>query len=123
MKFKEPTKGKGLRKVFKRAGYNVLLVNEYNTSKKSFIDGCETEKFKEQKDPRPWKNGELRQKHGLLRTKCVNENKSNVVITNRDFNGSMNIRTRSYNTINGIDIPEWLKRSKSTSSCSSSVQQ
>jgi len=32
MKFKEPTKGKGLRDILRRAGYRVLLVDEFRTS-------------------------------------------------------------------------------------------
>ena len=37
MKGMTPTKGKGIRKIFKRAGYNKLyLVNEYNTSCKLY---------------------------------------------------------------------------------------
>jgi hypothetical protein len=39
MKNKEPTKGKSFRKLFKTSGYKVYLVNEYNTSKKSFLNG------------------------------------------------------------------------------------
>ena len=111
MKFKEPTKGKGLRKLFKSVGYNVLLVDEYNSSCRSFITGEENEKFRERINPRPWKTN-VRKQHGLLRTKYVPNNKSKCILTNRDFNGSMNILKRAHCTINNLVLPTWLKRKK-----------
>ena len=39
MKFLEPTKGVGMRRLFQRAGYEVLLVDEFRTSCTCF--GCE----------------------------------------------------------------------------------
>ncbi|KAH9254657.1 hypothetical protein BASA81_007424 [Batrachochytrium salamandrivorans] len=39
MKFLEPTKGVGMRKLFSRAGYEVVLVDEFRTSCTCF--GCE----------------------------------------------------------------------------------
>ena len=59
-KYHEPTKGKGMRRIFKKAGYQVYLINEYNTSKRSFIDGTEMENFR--------KRGNKRLKHRMKKT-------------------------------------------------------
>ena len=58
----EPTKGKGMRKLFKKNGYKLYLVNEYNTSKKMYGTGYEMAKFR-------YRNGKL--VHGLIRNKLV----------------------------------------------------
>jgi len=50
MKYKEPTKGKSIRDLFKRVGYKVYLVNEYKTSKMSFISGMEMETLKKESE-------------------------------------------------------------------------
>ena len=42
MKFHEPTKGKGMRKLFRKAGYQVYLVDEYHTSCQCY--NCERRK-------------------------------------------------------------------------------
>ncbi|KAH9256522.1 hypothetical protein BASA81_005437 [Batrachochytrium salamandrivorans] len=55
MKFLEPTKGVGMRKLFSRAGYEVVLVDEFRTSCTCF--GCEggaCEKFRSVTNPRSW---------------------------------------------------------------------
>ncbi|KAH9259041.1 hypothetical protein BASA81_002661 [Batrachochytrium salamandrivorans] len=55
MKFLEPTKGVGMRKLFSRAGYEVVLVDEFRTSCTCF--GCEggaCEKFRSVMNPRSW---------------------------------------------------------------------
>ena len=110
MKNKEPSKGKSFRKLFKTAGYKVYLVNEYNTSKKSFLNGENTEKFRYRRNPRPWKTDE-RKCHGLLRFKSVQENKLCAhILVNRDFNGSMNILQKAKCILANKDIPEYLKR-------------
>jgi hypothetical protein len=112
MKNKEPTKGKSFRKLFKRAGYKVYLVNEYNTSKKSFLNGEETEKFRYRQNPRPWKT-DVRKCHGLLRFDSVQENKLCAhILVNRDFNGSMNILKKAKCILANKDVPEYLKRKK-----------
>lgn len=113
MKHKEPTKGKSFRKLFKNAGYTLYLVNEFNTSKKSFIDGGEMEKFRSRKNPKPWKHSESRQVHGLLRSKNVPVNNNlKQVLMNRDLNGSMNILNKAKCIINNIPIPAYLCRTK-----------
>ena len=49
MKNHEPTKGKSFRRLFKNCSYKTYLVDEYNTSKKSYVNGTELEKFKKRK--------------------------------------------------------------------------
>jgi len=108
MKNCEPTKGKSMRKLFKRHGYKVYLVNEYNTSKKDFLTGKDTETFLERTD----KNNNKRLVHGLLRLKGVPNNKScNSILLNRDLNGSMNILIKGKCILNNINIPKYLRRS------------
>ena len=115
MKHKEPTKGKTIRKIFKNAGYKLFLINEYNTSKKSFIDGSEMEKFRTRRNPKPWLKHQRRQVHGLLRSKNVTEknNKPVQLLVNRDMNGSMNILKKAICIMYNIPIPDYLTKSKS----------
>src|SRR3990170_6468689 len=110
MKHKEPTKGKSIRKLFKRAGYKLFLINEYNTSKKSFIDGSDMEKFRIRSNPKPWLKYQLKQVHGLLRSKNVTENNNNPkhILVNRDMNGSMNILKKAICIMYNIPIPDYL---------------
>jgi hypothetical protein len=115
IKFKEPTKGKGMRRLFRRAGYDVYLGDEYNSSAKSFLTGTDTEKFRKRGSPRPWRvqNGhkEVRLWHGLIRSKndpSINSTKHTLF--NRDFNGSMGILTKAYCAINAKELPKHYKR-------------
>ena len=107
MKNCEPTKGKSIRQLFKRHGYNLFLVNEYNTSKKSFIDGNNLETFLKRKN----KKNTTREVHGLLRLKTVPNDKScKRVLLNRDLNGSMNILKKGRCILNNLPIPKYLCR-------------
>ncbi|KAH9260127.1 hypothetical protein BASA81_001902 [Batrachochytrium salamandrivorans] len=55
MKFLEPTKGVGMRKLFSRAGYEVVLVDEFRTSCTCFAcEGGACEKFRVVENPRSW---------------------------------------------------------------------
>ena len=110
MKYKDPAKGKSYRKLFRNAGYNIFLVNEYNTSKKSFLNGSDTEKFRRHCNPRPWKTN-MSKSHGLLRFPSVPMNKSSRhILVNRDFNGSMNILLKAKCQLRGEPIPLHLRR-------------
>jgi len=107
-----PTKGKGFRKLFRRAGYKVYLVDEYKTSKK--CHNCESEdensyceSFRKCVNPRPWKKYDISMiRHGLTRcTTCK-------CLWNRDVNSSLNIYKIieiAINT-NGITRPKYLVR-------------
>ena len=104
MKFKEPIKGKGMRTLFRKNGYDTYLVDEFRTSCKcSKCDGGNCEKFMIRKNPKPFQNN-LRLVHGLLSCKnCAN-------IWNRDCNGATNIYKIAYNSIHKIERPSYLCR-------------
>lgn len=103
MKYKEPTKGKGFRDLFRKYGYEVYLVNEYNTSCKCSKCEGKCEKFRIRENPRPWRKGNI-MVNGLL---CCNTCK---VLWNRDENSSNNIYIISYNAINKLARPSYLCR-------------
>jgi hypothetical protein len=106
MRYKEPTKGKGLRDLFKRKGYKIYLVDEYNTSKKMYESGDEMEKFKKlhKKD----KNGKILETflvHGLIRNKLTNNISCiKTELMNRDLNGALNIRQKGIRLF--YELPE-----------------
>ncbi|KAL0224047.1 hypothetical protein P9112_003437 [Eukaryota sp. TZLM1-RC] len=109
MKFKEPTKGKGLRILFKKAGYKVFLIDEFRTSCCCF--NCKkaektVETFRWCRNPRPWKRHEMSIRHGL--TMC----KSCESLWNRDRNASLNMLAVMEAYINGEDRQEYLQRPK-----------
>ena len=110
MKYKEPSKGKSFRKLFRKAGYNIYLVDEYNTSKMNFFNGQENEKFKKRINPRPWKN-DIKEVHGLLRVKNANNsNPTEWILVNRDKNASLNIREKAICAIKNKAIPIYLQK-------------
>ena len=104
MKYKKPTKGKGIRKIFKKNGYEVYLVDEYNTSKLCSKCGGICETFKKTENPKPWKKGIMWLIHGLVKCKSCEQ------LWNRYENSSNNIYKISYNEINGLDRPDIFKR-------------
>ncbi len=117
MKYHEPTKGKGFRKLFRKAGYKVYLVDEYRTSCR--CHNCQSEegvneKFRKCRNPRPWmrmrKNKE-KQKHDYLRhglLKC----KTCKGLWNRDLNSSLNIHRIIECAIQSKFRPAYLCRGK-----------
>ena len=57
---KEPTKGRGIRKLFRQNGYKLYLVDEFRTSCKcSACNGGSCEKFITRKNPKPYKSGNI----------------------------------------------------------------
>ncbi|KAJ3299768.1 hypothetical protein HDV03_002760, partial [Kappamyces sp. JEL0829] len=59
-KFHASTKTKGFRAMFRRAGFNLFLVNERNTSKTCpLCDEKNLEEFKTRPYPRPWRKSKL----------------------------------------------------------------
>jgi hypothetical protein len=92
-KHHEPTKGKGFRETFRRAGYKVYLVDEYRTSKK--CSNCEKtgdvegicEDVKRVVNPRPWRRAEnpTVNCHGLRKCNYCEK------LWNRDVNAANNI--------------------------------
>lgn len=113
LKFSPPTKGIGMRKLFRKTGYKVYLVDEYKTSKINHFSLQENEKFRKRKNPRPWKTNIVTY-HGLLRSKSVPNSKSDKqILVNRDLNGSLNIHMISLYHIQGKTIPIEFSRKKS----------
>ena len=108
MKYKEATKGIGMRKLFRQNNYKVYLVDEFRTSCMCSI--CKTEigrceKFQIRENPKPYKSGNILV-HGLISCKnCFN-------VWNRDVNGATNIYRIAKNAINGLERPKYLCREK-----------
>lgn len=102
--FKEPVKGKGFRKLFRRYGYIVLLVDEFRTSCRCAKCDGECVTFRKCQNPRPWKKEEVITRHGLLTCKKCGR------IWNRDENGSLNIYRIVRDTLDGKGRPEILRR-------------
>jgi hypothetical protein len=105
MKYKEPTKGKGMRTLFRKAGFQTYLVDEFRTScrcSKCEIGVCV--KNIVGKNPRPYRSGNILI-HGLI---CC---KNGCGYWNRDVNGATNIYKIAYNAINNKERPNYLSRS------------
>ena len=107
MKFKEPTKGKSFRTLFRKAGYSVFLVDEFRTSK--MCSHCQNEegvceKYKKIPSPRPWRNKLEIICNGLVKCKTCNTK------FNRDVNSTLNIREIALNALNGVSRPAFLDR-------------
>lgn len=108
MKYKEPTKGIGMRKLFRQNGYKVYLVDEFRTS--CMCSSCEDEegkceKFMTRENPKPYKSGDILV-HGLLKCSICDG------VWNRDVNSATNIYRIAYNAINGLERPKYLCRKK-----------
>jgi len=104
MKFKEPIKGKEMRTLFRRNGYQTYLVDEFRTSCKcSKCEGGNCENFMVRENPKPFKN-DLKLVWGLLKCKTCG------CVWNRDCNGATNIYKISHNIINGKERPSYLCR-------------
>lgn len=115
MRFKEPTKGKGMRELFRKAGYNVYLVDEFRTSCRCHKCEGECTTFRACQNPRPWKKNETTLRHGLLMCKTC------TGLWNRDVNSSLNIHRVVEHHMEGKGRPEYLSR-QSVSATTSVVQ-
>jgi hypothetical protein len=85
--FKEPIKGKGIRTLFRKAGFNSYLVDEFRTSCR--CSNCEIgicSKMMIRENPRPFRTGNILV-HGLI---CCKNKRG---YWNRDVNGATNIYT------------------------------
>ena len=108
-KFKEPSIGKGIRNVFRKAGYRVTLVDEFRTSCMCY--NCQSEEgrcetFRVCQNPKPWKATETTTRHGLLMCQTCSG------LWNRDVNSSLNILRIVEDTLAGKGRPKYLSRSK-----------
>ena len=110
MKFKEPTKGKGMRTLFRKYKYEVYLVDEFRTSCTcSKCEGGKCERFLYRENPRPFRKGETLV-WGLLKCQTCGS------VWNRDRNGASNIYKISDNIINGKTRPNYLSRNTTNQS-------
>ena len=106
-KYNPSTKGKGFRTMFRKKGYEVYLVDEYNTSCRCFnCQGGLCKPFRDCVNPRPWKTNIIK-RHGLLMCQHCKENNS---LWNRDVNASLNILRISKDHINYHERPKYLQR-------------
>jgi transposase len=103
--FKEPVKSKGFRETFRKAGYQVYLVNEFRTSCRCSACEGECKTFRKCVNPRPWMNGIIL-RHGLVRCKTCSR------LWNRDTNAASNIWKIANNAIQGLERPEYLQRAR-----------
>ena len=104
MKYKEPTIGRGVRKLFKKAGFQTYLVDEFRTScrcSKCEIGVCSKTMVRE--NPRPYRKGSVFV-HGLIRCK------NGCGFWNRDVNGATNIYRIAKDAIDGKGRPGYLSR-------------
>ena len=109
MKFKEPTKGKGMRTLFRKAGFQTYLVDEFRTScrcSKCEVGICSKTMVRE--NPKPFRDGRILV-HGLI---CC---KNGCGYWNRDTNGATNIYKIASNAIHNKERPSYLSRSNSNS--------
>jgi transposase len=113
-KYKEPVKGKGFRTLFRKAGYQVYLVDEFRTSCRCSHCAGETSTFRECINPRPWKDNII-MRHGLVKCKTCSR------LWNRDTNASINIYKIIVNEIQGQERPTYLTRTKGSISGAPSV--
>ena len=105
-KFHEPVIGIGLRKILRKAGYKVLLVDEFRTSR--MCNHCQEEdgvceKFRRVKNPRPYRGGNITC-NGLLRCRTCKR------LWNRDLNAAINIYNIAFNALNYHPRPFYLQR-------------
>ena len=114
---KEPTKGKGIRKIFKQSKYQIYLVDEFRTSCRCSKCGNECSTFRECKNPKPWKKEETITRHGVVKCQTCH------TLWNRDENSSANIYKVSYNAIRKKKRPKYLRRDKQSISGATSALQ
>lgn len=112
MKYKEPTKGKGMRKLFREFGYMVYLVDEFRTSCKCY--NCKStepkegycEKFRICNNPRPWKADMRILRHGVIKCKTC------CTLWNRDVLSSLNMEAIGTCAKLGLPRPKYLCRGR-----------
>ena len=93
-----------MRTLFRKAGFQTFLVDEFRTSRmcsKCEVGICKKMMFRE--SPRPYRRKDiLFPVHGLLR--CQNEKCG--CYWNRDVNGATNIYKTAYNAVNNKERPK-----------------
>jgi hypothetical protein len=113
-KYKEPVKGKGFRTLFRKAGYEVYLVDEFRTSCRCSACGGECKTFRVCENPRPFRTGSVL-RHGLVKCKTCSR------LWNRDTNAASNIWKIAASAIRGESRPDYLRRARGSISGATSA--
>jgi len=120
MKFRPPSLGKGIRKIFRRNGYMIFMVDEFRTSMWCCSCGEKNEQFMYHRNKKKKPKQEdidkgykkpLRKKvlsRGLIR--CTNEECR--IHWDRDINAAKNIYYLAYLILLGLERPDYLSRSR-----------
>ena len=98
-----------MRTLFRKAGFQTYLVDEFRTS--CMCSKCEVgicKKTMVRENPKPYRSGNVLI-HGLI---CC---KNGCGYWNRDVNGATNIYNIAYNAINNKARPNYLSRSNKSS--------
>jgi len=113
-KWIEPVKGKGFRKMFRKAEYEVLLADEFRTSCRcshcqSMEGVCETFRKVKNKKPKSKDKHPVVMCHGLLKCKTCKR------LWNRDLNAALNIYRIARNALQSEERqrPEYVRRTNS----------
>jgi transposase len=112
MRYKEPVKGKGFRKLLRQFGYQVYLVDEYRTSK--LCADCKNPAAINKK----FFNAKYKTKSGKSRSKTLHalvKCKTCARVWNRDTNSSINIRRIGRSMIDTGERPDYLCRQSTNS--------
>ena len=113
-KFNEPIKGKGFRTLFRKAGYDVYLVDEFRTSCRCSACHGECKTFRYCNNPRPYRSGCIL-RHGLVKCKTCSG------LWNRDTNAASNIWKVATCAIRGESRPSYLRRDRGSISNATSA--
>ena len=108
-RFHAPVKGVGFRALFRKAGYHVLLVDEYNSSAKC----CYCQNVNARCRPFRWvKNKKRKSRHRRPWTKCHGLVRCTTCsrLCNRDPNAATNQWIAGNAAINGQPRPHYLRR-------------
>jgi hypothetical protein len=117
MKGLPPTKGVGIRRLFKKSGYKIYLVNEYNTSCKLNKTGEDLIKCRETRTPLALEMLTEKTKDSKLKKTAKRSPYKSIEIISRDLNGSLNILIKGRCILENKEIPEYMdikKRRKRT---------
>jgi len=110
MKGLKSSKGIGMKRIFKRAGYYNYIVNEANTSKYLYNDGRELIQCRGTRTPMAIKMLTINKMGSRHTAKRYNSWKSkSPEIISRDLNGSLNILLKAKCIILNKELPEYLK--------------
>ncbi|KAI8388266.1 uncharacterized protein BYT42DRAFT_611336 [Radiomyces spectabilis] len=123
VKFHEPIRGVGMRRMLKKQGFEVYLLDEFKTSSCCPDCGDPLEKFKKVPNPRPYRRTKQPEVlcHGLLR--CTNQkckHDHGYKLWNRDLAAVLNFRKILFGHRENNERPTLFKRKRAEAEASSS---